>query len=328
MGLVVVLAIVVASCSEKSLENKLLGKVKKEEITVAPKVSGRIATVLVHEGDTVNGGDTLAVIQVPEIEAKLRQTQGAVVSARAQFAMANNGATSYERQQVEAKLSAATEQFRLAEKSFKRIEQMMSDSLIPVQKFDEMYEKYSAARAQLDAVRAMKNDIDHGVRSEKIDMARGDMMRAEGALQEAETAFNERYLTAPKRMTIETAALKAGELALAGYNMFSGYGIDDTHLRFTVTEKQIAGYKKGNTYTITVPATHTTFEARLTGIRQLAGYADISSAFANYELGEGVYELRLVPVKREEMNSLYSNMTIVMEDVTENVMKNMTEEHK
>lgn len=314
-GLIVAFAILAASCSEKSFENKLLGKVKKEEITIAPKVSGRIASVLVREGDTVNGGDTLAVIQVPEIEAKLRQAQGALVAATAQFKMAGNGATSYERQQAEAKLSAAREQFNLAEKSFKRVEQMMSDSLIPVQKFDEMYEKYSAARAQLEAVGAMKSDIDHGVRSERIDMARGDMMRAEGALQEAETAYSERYVIAPKRMTIETAALKAGELALAGYNMFGGYSIDDAHLRFTVTEKQIAGFTKGNTYNITVPATHKTFEARLTAIRQLAGYADISSAFANYELGEGVYELKLVPVNTSELNTLYSNMTIVMEEI-------------
>lgn len=306
--------IVTTSCSEKKLENKLQGKVKKEEQTIAPKVPGRILAVLVKEGDTVNAGDTLAIINVPEIEAKLKQAEGAVVAARAQYEMAKNGATGYEREQISAKLDAAKEQFNLAEKSYKRVEQMMKDSLIPVQKYDEMYEKYSAAKAQLDAVEAMKQDVDHGVRSEKIEMARGDLLRAEGALQEAQTAYNERYLLAPKRMTIESAALKTGELALQGYNIFSGYGLDDAHLRFTVTEKDIAKFKKGGIYRISVPGTNRQFDARLTAVKQLAGYADISSAFANYELGEGVYELKLVPVAGAEMKDLYSNMTIIMED--------------
>ncbi|HAQ65961.1 MAG TPA: hypothetical protein DCR43_08955 [Bacteroidales bacterium] len=306
--------LMLSACSEKKFVDKLLGKVKKEEISVAPKVAGRILEVFAKEGDTVNAGDTLAVINVPEIEAKLLQAEGAVMAAKAQYQMAGNGATSYEREQIAAKLSAANEQFKLAEKSYKRVEQMVLDSLVPLQKFDEVSEKYMAARAQLDAVQAMKNDIDHGVRSEKVAMAHGDLIRAEGAMQEAQTAYSERYILAPKRMTIETAALKAGELALPGYNIYSGYSIDDAHLRFTVSENNITRFKRGNTYTVTVAATNQPFEARLTAIKQLPGYADISSAFADYELGEGVYELRLIPVDQKVMGTLYSNMTIVMEE--------------
>lgn len=303
-----------AACSEKKYENQLQGKVKKEEQTIAPKVAGRLLEVLVKEGDTVNAGDTLAIISVPEIEAKLKQAEGALMAATAQFEMAGNGATSFEREQINAKLSAAQEQFNLAQKSFNRVEQMAKDSLLPQQKFDEMYEKYHAAKAQLDAVQAMKKDIDNGVRHEKVAMAKGDMLRAEGAMQEAQTAYNERYITAPKKMTIETVALKAGELALPGYNIFNGYSLNDAHLRFTVSEKHIGAFKKGQTYTVVVPATQTKIEARLTAIKQLAGYADISSAYANYELGEAVYELRLVPVDQKAMGNLLSNMTLIMEE--------------
>lgn len=306
--------LVLSACSEKKYVGKLLGKVKKEEISIAPKVAGRILKVFSKEGDTVNTGDTLAIINVPEIEAKLLQAEGAVMAAKAQYQMAGNGATGYEREQIAAKLSAAGEQYKLAEKSYNRVKEMVKDSLVPFQKFDEVTEKYMAARAQLDAVQAMKDEIDHGVRSEKVAMAHGDLIRAEGVLQEAQTAYNERYILAPKRMTIETAALKAGELALPGYNIYSGYSLDDAHIRFTISENNIPHFKKGNNYTMTIAATNQSFEARLTAIRQLPGYADISSAFADYELGEGVYELRLIPVDQKVMGILYSNMTIVMEE--------------
>lgn len=304
----------ITACSEKKYENQLQGKVKKEEQTIAPKVAGRLLEVRVKEGDTVNAGDTLAIISVPEIEAKLKQAEGALMAATAQYEMAGNGATKFERDQVKAKLSAAREQFNLAEKSFRRVEQMAKDSLLPQQKYDEMFEKYSAAKAQLDAVKAMNSDVEHGVRSEKVAMAKGDMLRAAGAMQEALAAYNERCITAPRKMTIETIALKAGELALPGYNIFSGYSLDDAHLRFTVTEKQVGKFRKGEKYTVTVGATGKSFEARLVAIRQLAGYADISSAYSDYELGEAVYELRLIPEDQKLMSNLLSNMTLIMEE--------------
>jgi HlyD family secretion protein len=226
--------------------------------------------------------------------------------------MAVHGATSFEREQINAKLNAAREQFAFAEKSFRRIENMMKDSLIAMQKYDEVFEKYQSAKAQLDAVKAQKDDIDHGVRKEKTDMAFGDMKRAEGVLKEVQTAYNERFICAPKNMTIETIAVKQGELALPGYNMFVGYETEGTYFRFTVNEDRVANFEKGKTYQVEVPALKKTIPAKLTGIKQLASYADKTSSYANYELGETVYELKLIPVNPEETAQLYSNMTVLM----------------
>jgi len=309
------LLIAFVGCSPKTqFKNKTLGKFKKETIAIAPKIPGRILKIYVHEGDVVKTGDTLAMIDLPEVEAKMLQAQGACLSAKAQFEMAKNGATRFDRQQMNAKLDAAKEQFNFAEKSFKRMKAMMADSLITPQKYDETFEKYSAAKAQLDAVTSMKNDIEQGVRPEKVEMAQGDYKRAEGALAETKAAYAEKYIVAPKGMTIESITLKVGELLLPGYNLFTGYETDGSWFRITVTEKQVMNFKIGQEYTVRIVANNKLAQCKLVSVKQLASYADKSSSYANYEMGESVYELKLVPLHPEDVKDLYANITVILED--------------
>jgi len=311
----VLLLAVIIGCSPKAqFKNKTEGKFKKETIAIAPKIPGRILKIYVHEGDVVKSGDTLAMIDLPEVEAKMIQAQGACLSAKAQYEMAKNGATRFDRQQMNAKLDAAKEQFNYAEKSFKRIKAMMADSLITPQKYDETFEKYSAAKAQLDAVTSMKNDIEYGVRPEKIQMALGDFKRAEGVLAETKVAYTEKYIIAPKGMSIESISLKAGELLLPGYNLITGYETDGSWFRVTVAEKQIMNFKIGQEYTVKIVANNKLVPCKLISVKQLASYADKTSSYANYEMGESVYELKLFPIHPEEVKDLYANITVILED--------------
>jgi HlyD family secretion protein len=52
------------------------GKTKKDVISFAPKVTGRIVKILVSEGQTVKKGDTLALLDIPEVTAKIAQAKG------------------------------------------------------------------------------------------------------------------------------------------------------------------------------------------------------------------------------------------------------------
>jgi HlyD family secretion protein len=96
---------------------------------------------------------------------------------------------------------------------------MLKDSLVPQQTYDEIFAKYQGAQAQYIAVQAELDEAKKGARIEQQTMARGQKERAIGALQEAETADQERYIVAPQDMSIETITLNLGELALAGYTI-------------------------------------------------------------------------------------------------------------
>ena len=68
------------------------GQVEVSEYRVSSKVPGRILEIRVKEGDFVKAGDTLAIIDAPEVRAKMQQAQGAEAGASAMELMAKNGA--------------------------------------------------------------------------------------------------------------------------------------------------------------------------------------------------------------------------------------------
>ncbi|MBQ9667638.1 MAG: biotin/lipoyl-binding protein, partial [Prevotella sp.] len=68
------------------------GEMEVEEYRVSGKVPGRILELRVKEGDMVKKGDTLAIIESPEVEAKMVQARSAVDAASAMEQMAQNGA--------------------------------------------------------------------------------------------------------------------------------------------------------------------------------------------------------------------------------------------
>lgn len=105
------------ACTQRNnLQDQIQGKVERDEIAVVGKIAGRILHLKVEEGDLVKKGDTLAILEIPEVDAKKAQASGAVLSADAQYQMARKGATANQMKQLQAKKSALTEQFGYAQK--------------------------------------------------------------------------------------------------------------------------------------------------------------------------------------------------------------------
>ena len=57
------------------------------EVTVAPKISGKIATMNVEVGQQVKKGDVLFTLDTAELQAQYKQAQGALSSAQANLTL-------------------------------------------------------------------------------------------------------------------------------------------------------------------------------------------------------------------------------------------------
>ncbi len=307
---ILAIALVLSGCTQPQ-EIKFEGRVKRETISLAPKYAGRIEHIGVQEGDKVQPGDTLALLNIPEVEAKIQQAEGAVHAATWQYKMAVHGATPEQKDQVSAMFNAAKEQFEFAEKSLVRVRNMYNDSLVAPQAYDEALTKYQMAQLQYEAALAKRQEVMGGLRDEQVQMALGQKQQAEGALHEAGIVFSERFIIAPKEMTVETIALHEGELALPGYNIFVGYDAQSTWFRFTINEAHIAKFEQGKTYDIALPfESNRVIKAKLVSVNELAKYGNRSSSYPNYEPGQAVYEIKLLPLNSDEAASLFTNYTV------------------
>ncbi|PCH75916.1 MAG: biotin attachment protein [Flavobacteriaceae bacterium] len=306
------MASVLVSCGPEEI-TFLRGKVKFETIAVTAKIPGRIADVFVTEGQQVKKGDTLAIIDLPEVAAKLAQVAGAIKAAEAQLLMAHNGATNEQIAQIDGKLDAAKAQLNFAKETFSRVQNMFQDSLVSSQKMDEIRMKLKMAKAQVSAIEAKKKDVLNGTRKEIIAQANGQLARAKGVEQEVLVATGEQYIIAPANMSIETITLHKGELATPGYTLFNGYELSSLYFRFTVNEAKVYDYKIGQELVVVNPYTKKEFPCKIVAIKQLARYADITSTSPLYKLSEAIYELKLLPLKAIVTGDLYLNATVLIQ---------------
>ncbi len=301
-------------CGQGSKSIELQGKTERDEISVVGKLAGRIDSVWVAEGDVVRKGDTLAVLNIPEIDAKKAQALGAVEAAEAQYNMSVTGATKNQLIQLEAKKNALQEQYNYAEKSVNRLKNMVEDSLISQQTFDEAYAKFQGAKAQLSAVNAEIADVENGVRLEQQQMALGQRNRAQGALQEALTAENERFIIAPATMKIDNITLKAGELALPGYTLFKGVLPNTTYFRFTLPENDLDKIEKDMQISVQVVYNKERIDAYVSQVKVLPAYANIATAYPDYEMQQSLFEIIVRPKTQEKAGELFpkTNVTITL----------------
>ena len=299
-------------CEKNINKGQIQGKIENEQISVVSKIPGKIIKIFVKEGDLVKKGDTLALLDIPEVNAKINQAEGAVTSAKAQYNMAVKGATDNQIKQLEAKKQGLKEQYQFAQKSIKRLDNMLKDSLVSQQTFDEAFAKYEGAQAQYNAVVAELDEAKKGGRIEQQTMALGQQDRAYGALQEVETADKERYVIAPQDMSIETITLNLGELALPGYTLFNGFITNSTYFRFTVPESQLDKIKKGQEMTVHVVYNKQDIKGRVSTVKQLGAYGNIATAYPDFEMQESLFEIKITPSNNQETKDLITKATVTL----------------
>lgn len=312
ISLIILGVALIAGCREKFNGKVIQGKTEMEEIAVTGKIAGRINAVFVKEGDFVRKGDTLAILDIPEIDAKKSQAAGAIESASAQYQMTVKGATDNQLTQLRAKKAALEEQYAFAQKSVDRLKNMIQDSLIPQQTYDEAYAKYQGAKSQLDAVNAEIADVEHGVRIEQRTMALGQKNRALGAMKEVNVAENERFILAPADMTIESITLKQGELALPGYTLFKGPLPGSTYFRFTLPESELAKVKLNMEIKVHVVYNNRDIVCEISQVKQLPSYANIATAYPDYEMQQSLFEIRAVPLQLSDVEDIFQKTTVTV----------------
>lgn len=310
--LLLVVVISAVGCGKPKTE-VIQGKIEREQIGIVSKIPGKIIEIRIQEGDFVRKGDTLAILDIPEVDAKKSQAKGAVQSAKAQYDMTLKGATDNQLKQLEAKQKALKEQYELAQKSINRLSNMLKDSLVSQQMYDEAFAKYQGAQSQYLAVQAEISDVKYGARIEQQKMALGQQERALGALQEVSVADSERYIIAPQDMTVESITLKAGELALPGYTLISGTISESTYFRFTIPESRLSKVQKGQEVIVNVVYNKSQVKGKITSVKALGAYANIATAYPDYEIQESLFEIKISPIDISQAKDLFTKTTVTLE---------------
>ena len=187
-----------------------------ETSQLSAQMMGNIVEVHVREGDHVQRGQVLAVLDDAQPRAALDRAAAAELTAQQE-------------------ISASESDFTLAEATFRRYQTLYDRKSVSPQEFDEIKARYQGAQARRE-------------------MARAAQAQAKAALQQARTALGYTHIVAPFDGLVTEKKADTGTLASPGMPIFTIEDLRRYRLEATVNETDLRYVHQGQQVFVSIDA--------------------------------------------------------------------------
>ena len=287
------------------------GQAEVNEYRVSSKVPGRILEFRVKEGQQVKAGDTLAILEAPDVQAKLEQAQAAQAAAQAQNEKALKGARQEQIQAAYEMWQKAKAGLTIAEKSYKRVKNLYDQGVMSAQKLDEVTAQRDAAVATEKAAHAQYQMARNGAEREDKEAAAALVNRAKGAVAEVESYIRETVLVAQTAGEVSEIFPKVGELVGTGAPIMNVAVMEDMWLTFNIREDLLQGIGMDTEVEAYVPALDKHIHAKVYYLKDLGTYAAWKAPKTTGQFDLKTFEVRATPT--EHIEGLRPGMSVILE---------------
>lgn len=310
LGVIAIVAFMGFFMISKSPE-VIQGQAEVSEYRVSSKVPGRILEYRVKEGQAVKAGDTLAILEAPDLMAKVAQARAAEAAAQAQNQKALKGARQEQIQAAYEMWQKAKAGVEIMEKSHRRIKNLYDQGVMPAQKLDEITAQLDAALATEKAAKAQYTMAKNGAEREDKLAAAALVARAQGAVAEVESYVSETYLTAQHDGEVSEIFPKVGELVGTGAPIMNVAMMDDMWVSFNIREDLLNSLNPGDEFDAMIPAMNNkTIRLRVTHMKDLGTYAAWKATKTTGQFDLKTFEVKAVPTVQTD--GLRPGMSVIM----------------
>ena len=310
LGVIVVVALIGFFMLGKD-DEIIQGQAEVSEYRISGKVPGRILEYRVKEGDTVRKGDTLVIIEAPEVQAKMMQAEAAKAAAQAQQQKAYKGARAEQIQGAYELWQKAKAGLEIAQKSHDRVKRLYEQGVLPAQKFDEAAAQLNAAVATERAAKSQYDMAKNGAEAEDKLAATALVNRAKGAVAEVESYIKETVLVAPVDGEVSEVFPKEGELVGTGAPIINLARLDDMWVTFNVREALLKGLTIGKIVKAYVPALGRDVDVRINYMKDMGTYAAWKATKTTGQYDLKTFEVRGVPT--DTVQGLRPGMSVILD---------------
>jgi len=230
------------------------GTLEATEADLGFQVPGRIDSIMVQEGDRVDAGQRLAVLDRRELNARRDAVSAQAAAQRARLTELERGFRPEEVAQAEAALRAAVQRLADAERDRARTKNLFDGGAVSRQAFDNQESAWTLAQADRDRLQQQVNLLRSGSRPEQVAAQRALVAQAAAALVQAEATLTQAVVVAPFGGTVTRRQREPGEVVSAGLPVLSLANPDDRWVRIYVREDAVGRVRIGEKAEITVDA--------------------------------------------------------------------------
>ena len=263
---------------------QIIGTVDANEVQVSARIPGRIQTLTVKEGDTVQAGQLIAVIESDDLDAALKAAEATATGMKSKL----NGSVDTERQNSGETSSAtvsAEAQVRVAEASLaqakaqldhqqadtSRTVALAQQGIMSAQARDEQVTALQAAQAAVNAAasslsaaqanlrQARAHELLTSVSAQTVDSTRADMASARALADQARVEKSYAEVVAPVSGRVNVWAARQGEVVAMGAPIVTIMDLTQTWVYAPLPETQSDSVQLGDSLRVVMPSGATVY---------------------------------------------------------------------
>ncbi len=307
---VVIIVGVIGFFTLEKEEDTIQGEMEVAEYRVSSKLPGRILELRVKEGDYVHVGDTLAILEVPEVKSQEKVLQATNEGVAALQDLTNAGARQEQIQGAYQLYQQALAAAEIAKKTYDRMQSLYNEGVISGQKRDEAFAAYKATEAQVEAAKSQYDMAKNGAREQEKRMAASNSKAAANAVDVVKNLLKETVQIAQVEGEVSNVYPKVGELVGLGSPIMSISIMSDMWGTFNVREDHLQGLAKGQEFTAFVPAFNKDIKMKVYYLKDQGSYATWKATKANGDYDRKTFEVKARPVTK--LDGLRPGMSLII----------------
>lgn len=258
---------------DESRQIELSGTVEAREIDLAFQVGGRIATLRVDEGDSVQIEQEVATLDAHDFELTLSNAIAQTEAAQAALAALRAGTRIQELRVAEAQLAKAQADLDYIRVEFKRIADLVTKKLAAQDQLDQARQRQNVALAGVEQALQNLALLREGPRREDIDQAAATLRARQATAETARRQLEYTRLQSPVAGMVSVRLAEAGEIVSPGKTVLRIAELSRPWVRAYLNEKDLTRVRLGQAAQIRIDGLPgKVFEGRLSFISPTAEF--------------------------------------------------------
>jgi len=226
------LAIMLVACNGNGPKADAYGNFETDEIMVSAEATGKILWLSVVEGETIDSGIVVGLIDTSQIALRRKQLSAQVKAVSSRLPS------------ISAQAEVQHEQIRVLEVDRNRLSNMLVDGAATQKQLDDVDGRISLARKQIEAIETQRISI-----SAEIDVLKTQLAQVEDQLSKCK-------IVNPTAGTILARFAQQGEVAPMGKPLYKLADMNYLYLKVFVTGEQLHRFALGKKVKILIDGTN------------------------------------------------------------------------
>lgn len=289
----------------------LQGEVDAPEVIVTSKAYGRVIERPVNRGDDVQQGQTLMILDAPELNAQYQAAAAARDQALFTLDMSTKGTREETLRQLRSSLASAKIDYNNAQNTYDRQVKISRTGYLSPQELDNARQSRDNAFQAMQSAQANLEEAENGDRTEQREIYQAKLQQAEQQLAQIKVQLDDLHVKAPVSGEVGSIPAEVGELQNSGSPLITLIRLSEAYFVFNLREDILAHVSKGDIVTLHIPALNNAkIQARISYIAPLGDFSTKSATRATGDFDLKTFEVRLTPVKhvdnlRQGMSALW-----------------------